>query len=103
MPWRRRSAKFFVYTRDLLPTLTAHPSAMLEVVRSFCEKIRVAATIIEDNKLEMRWRTARGFSGLHTNTGARRPALRYSSPFHRKNSDNIWERPNRTSIGSLVS
>jgi len=64
---------FFVYTRDLLPTLTAHPSAMLEVMRSLCEKIRVAATIIEDNKLEMRWRTARGLLRLARQHG-RTPA-----------------------------
>lgn len=55
---------FFLYTRDLLPTLTAHPPAMLEVLRGLCEKIRAAATIIEDNKLEMRWRTARGLLRL---------------------------------------
>jgi len=55
---------FFLYTRDLLPTLSAHPPAMLEVLRGLCEKIRVAATIIEDNKLEMRWRTARGLLRL---------------------------------------
>jgi CRP-like cAMP-binding protein len=55
---------FFVYTRDLLPTLTAHPQAMLEVLRALCEKIRIAATIIEDNTLEMRWRTARGLLRL---------------------------------------
>jgi CRP/FNR family transcriptional regulator, cyclic AMP receptor protein len=55
---------FFVYTRDLLPTLTAHPQAMLEVLRALCEKIRMAATIIEDNTLEMRWRTARGLLRL---------------------------------------
>jgi CRP/FNR family transcriptional regulator, cyclic AMP receptor protein len=55
---------FFLYTRELLPTLTAHPPAMLEILLGLCEKIRVAATIIEDNKLEMRWRTARGLLRL---------------------------------------
>src|SRR5262249_31224611 len=55
---------FFVYARDLLPTLTAHPHAMLDVLRGLCEKIRMAATIIEDNTLEMRWRTARGLVRL---------------------------------------
>jgi CRP-like cAMP-binding protein len=55
---------FFLYARDLLPTLTAHPSAMLAVLHGLCEKIRAAATVIEDNKLEMRWRTARGLLRL---------------------------------------
>ena len=55
---------FFLYTRDLLPTLTAHPPVMLEVLRGLCEKICAAATIIEDNKLAMRWRTARGLLRL---------------------------------------
>jgi CRP/FNR family cyclic AMP-dependent transcriptional regulator len=65
---------FFLYTRDLLPTLTAHPPAMLEVLRGLCEKIRVAATIIEDNKLEMRWRTARGLLRLARQHGRTAPA-----------------------------
>jgi CRP/FNR family transcriptional regulator, cyclic AMP receptor protein len=55
---------YFVYARDLLPTLMAHPHAMLDVLRGLCEKIRMAATIIEDNTLEMRWRTARGLFRL---------------------------------------
>ena len=53
------SEVFVVYTRDLLPTLTNHPSAMFEVVRALCEKIRIGAAIVEDNTLEMRGRTAR--------------------------------------------
>ena len=55
---------FVVYTRDLLPTLTDHPAAMLEVVRVLCEKIRIGAGIVEDNSLEMRGRTARGLLRL---------------------------------------
>ena len=55
---------FLVCTRDLLPTLTAHPQAMLDVLRALCENIRIAATIIEDNTLEMRGRTARGLLRL---------------------------------------
>jgi CRP-like cAMP-binding protein len=65
---------FFVYTRDLLPTLTAHPQAMLEVLRALCEKIRIAATIIEDNTLEMRWRTARGLLRLAREHGRKEAA-----------------------------
>jgi len=58
------SEVFVVYARDLLPTLTKHPSAMLEVVRALCEKIRIGAAIVEDNTLEMRGRTARGLLRL---------------------------------------
>ena len=58
------SEVFVVYTRDLLPTLTNHPAAMLEVVRVLCEKIRIGAGIVEDNSLEMRGRTARGLLRL---------------------------------------
>lgn len=58
------SEVFVVYTRDLLPTLIAHPQAMLEVVRALCEKIRIGAAIVEDNSLEMRGRTARGLLRL---------------------------------------
>ena len=58
------SEVFAVYTRDLLPTLSAHPGAMFEVVRALCEKIRIAAAIVEDNTLEMRGRTARGLLRL---------------------------------------
>ncbi|MBX9590207.1 MAG: Crp/Fnr family transcriptional regulator [Hyphomonadaceae bacterium] len=55
---------FVVHTRDLLPTLSAHPPAMLEIVQALCEKIRIGAAIIEDNTLEMRGRTARGLLRL---------------------------------------
>ena len=58
------SEVFVVYTRDLLPTLANHPSAMFEVVRALCEKIRIGAAIVEDNTLEMRGRTARGLLRL---------------------------------------
>src|SRR5262245_48175732 len=37
------SEVFVVCTRDLLPTLTAHPDAMLEVLQALCEKIRTGA------------------------------------------------------------
>jgi CRP/FNR family transcriptional regulator, cyclic AMP receptor protein len=58
------SEVFVVCTRDLLPTLTAHPHAMLEILQALCEKIRTAAEIVEDNTLEMRSRTARGLLRL---------------------------------------
>jgi CRP-like cAMP-binding protein len=62
---------FIVYTRDLLPVLIAHPQAMLEVMRLLCEKVRIAAAIVEDNSLEMRGRTARGLLRLSQRHGRR--------------------------------
>jgi CRP-like cAMP-binding protein len=58
------SEVFVVYARDLLPTLTNHPTAMFEVVQALCEKIRIGAAIVEDNTLEMRGRTAQGLLRL---------------------------------------
>ena len=55
---------FVVYARDLLPMLTAHPQAMLEIVQSLCERLRVASAIIEDNSLDMRRRIAKGLLRL---------------------------------------
>ena len=34
---------FLVHARDLLPTLTAHPQALLEIIQSLCERLRVAS------------------------------------------------------------
>jgi CRP/FNR family cyclic AMP-dependent transcriptional regulator len=58
------SEVFAVHARDLLPTLTAHPAALLEIIRILCEKLRSTSAIIEDNTLEMRGRTARGLLRL---------------------------------------
>jgi CRP/FNR family transcriptional regulator, cyclic AMP receptor protein len=55
---------FIIHSRDLLPTLTAHPGAMLAVVHALCETIRRGAAVIEDNTLEMRGRMARGLLRL---------------------------------------
>jgi CRP/FNR family cyclic AMP-dependent transcriptional regulator len=55
---------FAVHARDLLPMLTAHPAALLEIVQILCEKLRAASAIIEDGTLEMRGRTARGLLRL---------------------------------------
>src|SRR5262249_1674651 len=55
---------FAIHARDLLPTLTAHPAALLEIVQVLCDKLRSASAIIEDNTLEMRGRTARGLLRL---------------------------------------
>ena len=55
---------FVILSRDLLPTLLAHPSAMFEIVQVLCAKIRIGASIVEDNSLEMRGRVARGIMRL---------------------------------------
>jgi CRP-like cAMP-binding protein len=65
------SEVFFVYTRDLLPILMAHPPAMFEVIQALCEKVRIGAMIIEDNSLEMRARVARGLHRLAQQHGRR--------------------------------
>jgi CRP-like cAMP-binding protein len=65
------SEVFVIHARDLLPTLTANPDAMFEVVQALCEKIRIGAAIVEDNTLEMRGRIARGLIRLaRRETGA---------------------------------
>ena len=58
------SEVFSVHARDLLPSLIAHPQALLEMVQSLCEKLRAASAIIEDSSLDMRRRTARGLLRL---------------------------------------
>jgi len=58
------SEVFVVDRRYLLPALTAHPEALLEVVEILCEKLRSSSAIIEDNTLEVRSRTARGLLRL---------------------------------------
>ena len=55
---------FSVHARDLLPSLIAHPQALLEMVQNLCEKLRAASAIIEDSSLDMRRRTARGLLRL---------------------------------------
>ena len=70
---------FVVHTRDLLPTLTSHPDAMIEIIRALCEKVRAGAATIEDSTLEMRRRTARGLLRLarqHGRTSADAASLR---------------------------
>jgi CRP/FNR family transcriptional regulator, cyclic AMP receptor protein len=63
---------FSVNARILLPALSAHPAALLEIIQVLCEKLRAASAIIEDNTLEMRSRTAKGLLRLaeqHGRTG----------------------------------
>jgi CRP-like cAMP-binding protein len=58
------SEVFLIYTRDLMPTLRAHPDAMLEVISALCAKVRDGAAMLEDSTLEMRARVARGLLRL---------------------------------------
>jgi CRP-like cAMP-binding protein len=62
---------FLIYTRDLMPTLKAHPEAMFEIIRALCEKVRAGAALIEDSTLEMRARVARGLQRLALHHGRR--------------------------------
>ena len=62
---------FLLYTRDLIPTIKAHPDAMLGIIAALCEKLRAGAALIEDNTLEMRGRVARGLLRLASQHGRR--------------------------------
>ena len=60
---------FVVHARDLLPTISAHPHVMLEIMQILCEKLRAASAIIEDSTLEMRARAAKGLLRLAEQLG----------------------------------
>jgi CRP/FNR family transcriptional regulator, cyclic AMP receptor protein len=60
---------FTVYTRDLLPILLQHPSALLEITQILCERLRSVSALVEDSTLEMRGRTARGLLRLADKLG----------------------------------
>lgn len=62
---------FVIPTRELMPTLSACPPALVQVIHALCEKIRIGAEIIEDNTLEMRGRLARGLLRLARLNGHR--------------------------------
>ncbi|MDX2156168.1 MAG: Crp/Fnr family transcriptional regulator [Hyphomicrobiaceae bacterium] len=49
-----------VYRRDLLPTLTSHPAALLEIVEVLCDKLRLATSVVEDSLHDMPRRAAKG-------------------------------------------
>lgn len=53
-----------ILARDLLPILLAHPTALLEVTKTLCEKLRGASAIVEDATGDMRARAARGLLRL---------------------------------------
>jgi CRP-like cAMP-binding protein len=62
---------FAIPMRDLMPTLTAHPPALVEIIRALCERLRVGAETIEDSTLHMRGRLARGLLTLAPRYGQR--------------------------------
>jgi CRP/FNR family transcriptional regulator, cyclic AMP receptor protein len=53
-----------IMARDLIPTLIAHPQALLEITKTLCDKLRAASAIVEDATLDMRARAARGLLRL---------------------------------------
>ena len=53
-----------LYRRDLMPTLEAQPSALVEVVQVLCEKLRAASEIVEDVTRTMQARVASGLLRL---------------------------------------
>jgi CRP-like cAMP-binding protein len=61
-----------IRTRDLTPALAAHPQGFAEVTRSFCEKVRMGALLVENRTLVMPARVARGLLGLARHLGRRR-------------------------------
>jgi CRP-like cAMP-binding protein len=55
----------------VLPALTAHPEALLEIVQVLCEKLRATSEIVEDNQRDMRGRAARGLLRIARTSGRR--------------------------------
>jgi CRP-like cAMP-binding protein len=62
---------FQIYRRDLLPILSRHPDALLEIVVLLCEKLRATSEIVEDNLRDMRGRFAAGLLRLSRQLGRR--------------------------------
>jgi len=62
---------FQLYRRDLLPVLTQHPAALLEIVQLLCERLRTISGLVEDNLRDMRGRFAAGILRLATQHGRR--------------------------------
>ncbi len=60
--------------RTLVPALTEHPLAMLEIVTALCEKLRIATAIIEDSAHDMSARLAKGLLRLAQQHGIKRGA-----------------------------
>jgi CRP/FNR family transcriptional regulator, cyclic AMP receptor protein len=57
--------------RDLMPVLTAHPQAMLEIMQVLCQRLRTLSAIVEDGMLAMRGRVAKGLLRLAQQHGRR--------------------------------
>jgi CRP-like cAMP-binding protein len=55
---------FVFFRRDLMPVLTAHPQAMLEIVQTLCQRLRTLSAVVEDSTLAMRGRVAKGLLRL---------------------------------------
>jgi CRP-like cAMP-binding protein len=66
------SEVFVMHMRDLLPALMASPQAMLELIRSLCQRVRMRVAMFEDRTLDMRARVARGLMRLAVQLGRRR-------------------------------
>jgi CRP/FNR family transcriptional regulator, cyclic AMP receptor protein len=64
---------FQLYRRDLLPALTQHPAALLEIVQLLCERLRMISGLVEDNLRDMRGRFAAGILRLAPRHGRRTP------------------------------
>ena len=52
------------FRRDLMPVLTAHPQAMLEIMQTLCQRLRALSAVVEDSTLAMRGRVAKGLLRL---------------------------------------
>ena len=59
--------------RELLPVLLEHPPAMLGIIQTLCNRLRMGASLIEDSTLMMRGRTARGLLRLMPEHGVAVP------------------------------
>jgi CRP/FNR family transcriptional regulator, cyclic AMP receptor protein len=66
------SEVFVIHARDVLPALMACPQAMLEFLRSLCQRVRMRVAMFEDRTLDMRARVARGLMRLAVLVGRRR-------------------------------
>jgi CRP-like cAMP-binding protein len=66
------SEVFVIHSRDLLPALKACPPAMLAIIRSLCQRLRLRVALFEDRTLGMRARVAKGLLRLAALVGRRR-------------------------------
>jgi len=69
----RDTEVFQLYRRDLLPVLTQHPEALLEIFQLLCEKMRATSALVEDSLRDMRGRFAAGLLRLANQHGRRTP------------------------------